>query len=127
RTKPALLSYQVQDNVVASGVALAPRGRRATKVLLFILGFQVQNVSASRALGRLLGQVSSYGCFLEDIIVLRRSWLIVIPALAFLAAPALGQAPVDLKWKFEKGKIFYQEMTTETKQEMQVMWQKISQ
>jgi hypothetical protein len=74
-----------------------------------------------------LGQVSSFGRFLEDIIVLRRCWLVVVPALAFLAAPALGQSPVDLKWKFEKGKPFYQEMTTETKQEMQVMGQKISQ
>ncbi len=28
---------------------------------------------------------------------------------------------VDLKWKFEKGKTFYQELTTETKQTMKVM------
>jgi hypothetical protein len=64
---------------------------------------------------------------LEEIIVLRRCWLVVVPALAFLAAGAWGQSPVELKWKFEKGKSFYQEMTTETKQEMKVMGQTINQ
>ena len=59
--------------------------------------------------------------------MLRRSWLIAIPVLAFLAAPALGQAPVDLKWKFEKGKIFYQEMTTEVVQHIKVQGQDLQQ
>jgi hypothetical protein len=59
--------------------------------------------------------------------VLRCRWLVVVPVLAFLVAGARGQAPVDLKWKFEKGKPFYQELTTETKQDMQVMGQKITQ
>ena len=34
---------------------------------------------------------------------------------------------VDLKWKFEKGKTFYQEMTTKTEQNMTVMGMKINQ
>jgi hypothetical protein len=59
--------------------------------------------------------------------VLRCRWLVIVPVLAFLVAGARGQAPVDLKWKFEKGKPFYQELTTETKQDMQVMGQKITQ
>jgi Family of unknown function (DUF6263) len=57
--------------------------------------------------------------------VLRCRWLIVLPAMALLAAPALGQ--VDLKLKLDKGKPFYQEVTTETKQDMTVMGMKISQ
>jgi hypothetical protein len=47
--------------------------------------------------------------------------------VAFLAAPALGQDTVDLKLKLEKGKTVYQEVTTETKQDMSVMGMKISQ
>lgn len=35
--------------------------------------------------------------------------------------------PVDLKWKFEKDKTFYQEMTTDTKQTMKVMGMDITQ
>src|SRR5436309_1374456 len=34
---------------------------------------------------------------------------------------------VDLKWKFDKDKTFYQEMTTETKQTMKVMGMDITQ
>jgi hypothetical protein len=36
-------------------------------------------------------------------------------------APAPAGDKVELKWKFEKGKPFYQEMTTKTQQDMQVM------
>ena len=44
------------------------------------------------------------------------------------AVPAFGQDnPIDLKWKFEKGKTFYQDMTTTTNQEMTVMGMKINQ
>jgi hypothetical protein len=35
--------------------------------------------------------------------------------------PEKGAAGVPLKWKFEKDKVFYQKMTTETKQTMKVM------
>lgn len=44
-----------------------------------------------------------------------------------LAAPALAQDTADLKWKFEKGKTFYQEITTDTKQDMTVMGMNVSQ
>jgi hypothetical protein len=51
----------------------------------------------------------------------RRSLLILVPVVA-LALPAFGQdQPASLKWKFEKDKPFYQEMTTKTKQTMKVM------
>jgi hypothetical protein len=52
--------------------------------------------------------------------------VVALLVVAGLAGPALGQE-VDLKWKFEKGKTFYQKMTTETKQDMTVMGMKISQ
>lgn len=38
-----------------------------------------------------------------------------------LIAPVLGQDAIELKWKFEKDKPFYQTMTTETKQTMKIM------
>ena len=57
--------------------------------------------------------------------MLRRRWLVVVPALALLAVPAWGQSPVELKWKFEKGKPFYQEMTTETNQTMTIQGNKV--
>lgn len=44
------------------------------------------------------------------------------------AAPAAAAGDsVDLKWKFEKGKSFYQELTTDTKQTMKVMGMDIKQ
>ncbi|HEV3115978.1 MAG TPA: DUF6263 family protein [Gemmataceae bacterium] len=43
-----------------------------------------------------------------------------------LAAPAPGQE-VTLKWDFQKGKPFYQEMTTTTKQTMKVMGMDVTQ
>jgi hypothetical protein len=64
---------------------------------------------------------------LEESIVLRCRWFVVIPVLGLLVAGARAQAPVDLKWKFEKGKPFYQEMTTDTNQKMVVMGQTINQ
>src|SRR5258707_14658219 len=42
-------------------------------------------------------------------------------------APAAAGDTVDLKWKFEKGKSFYQELTTDTKQTMKVMGMDITQ
>jgi hypothetical protein len=64
--------------------------------------------------------------------------LVVLGTLAGLTVPALGQdkdkekdkdkgkdtkpgEAVTLKWKFEKEKVFYQKMTTNTKQNMKVM------
>lgn len=48
--------------------------------------------------------------------------------LAGLGAPAFAQdKPVELKWKFEKGKTFYQELTTKTEQTMKVMGMNITQ
>jgi hypothetical protein len=55
-----------------------------------------------------------------------RSRLVALVVLG-LGTQAFGQDAVEIKWKFEKGKTFYQEMTTETKQEMTVMGQKIEQ
>lgn len=47
--------------------------------------------------------------------------------LALLSVAAFGQDKVKLQWKFEKGKTFYQEMTTTTSQTMKVMGQDVSQ
>ncbi len=69
----------------------------------------------------------SFALFLEEFIVLRCRWFVAIPLLAFMVASARAQAPVELKWKFEKGKPFYQEMTTDTTQKMTVMGQNITQ
>lgn len=62
-----------------------------------------------------------------EIIVLQNRWLLCSFLFVGLAVPAFGQDAVDLKWKFEKGKTFYQKMTTDTKQEMTVMGMKINQ
>jgi uncharacterized protein DUF6263 len=85
--------------------------------------------------------------------VLKSRWFIAVPVLAALLLPALAQdtkkkdnkgpdkkkaadkkAPekvaadaVELKWKFEKGKAFYQTMTTTTDQNITVMNMKIPQ
>src|ERR1700680_1463037 len=47
--------------------------------------------------------------------------------LVGLGAPVFGQDTVDLKWKFEKGKTFYQEMTTKTTQNLKVMGMPVTQ
>lgn len=59
--------------------------------------------------------------------MVQRRWLVALVVLAGSAIPALGQDTVDMKWKFEKDKPFYQTMTTETKQSMKVMGMDISQ
>jgi hypothetical protein len=59
--------------------------------------------------------------------VLRCRWILSVPVLALLVAGTRAQNPVELKWKFEKGKPFYQEMTTDTTQKMTVMGQNITQ
>jgi hypothetical protein len=45
----------------------------------------------------------------------------------FVVAQQSQDGPVDLKWKFEKDKTFYQDMTTDTKQTMKVMGMEITQ
>jgi len=80
--------------------------------------------------------------------VLKSRWFIALPVLAALMLPAFAQDnkkkdnkaaaakkaddkkssdTVDLKWKFAKGKAFYQTMTTTTKQDITVMGMKIPQ
>ena len=61
--------------------------------------------------------------------LIRRS-IAGLAALAILAVVASGQdqkTPVKLEWKFQKGKPFYQELKTETKQDMKVMGQEVKQ
>jgi hypothetical protein len=52
---------------------------------------------------------------------------LVALALVALVVPAFGQDATTLKWKFEKDKPFYQEMTTTTDQTMKVMGSDIKQ
>jgi Family of unknown function (DUF6263) len=59
--------------------------------------------------------------------VLRSRSLFVLIALLGVIAPVQAQETDNVQWKFEKGKTFYQEMTTDTKQEMDVMNMKINQ
>jgi hypothetical protein len=58
--------------------------------------------------------------------VLHSRWFVALVVVG-LGMPAFGQDAVEMKWKFEKGKKFYQDMTTQTTQEMTVMGQKITQ
>ena len=59
--------------------------------------------------------------------MLRSRWYIALLVAAGTATAALAQDSAELKWKFEKGKTFYQEMTTRTEQRMKVMGQDVSQ
>jgi hypothetical protein len=54
-------------------------------------------------------------------------WLAAFFVLVGLAVPASAQKAVKLEWKFKEGTAFYQEITTETKQEMSISGQKINQ
>src|SRR5262249_34771341 len=56
----------------------------------------------------------------------RRRFLPLL-VLAVFALPAWAQDKTELKWKFEKGKPIYQELTTETNQEMKVMGMEVKQ
>ncbi len=61
--------------------------------------------------------------------MVRRSCLAVMFFVG-LVLPALAQdkdKPAELKWKFEKGKTFYQELKTETDQKMKVMGMDVNQ
>lgn len=53
-------------------------------------------------------------------------WMVAF-VLVSLLAPAFGQESATLSWKFQEGKPFFQEMTTETKQTMKVMGSDITQ
>ncbi len=53
--------------------------------------------------------------------------LLVLTALAATAAPLPPDDPSGLRWKFEKGHTFYQEVTTHTRQTMKVMGQEVKQ
>jgi hypothetical protein len=59
---------------------------------------------------------------------LQRFKLIAVVALVSLASPMLANAQdVELAWKFEKGKTFYQTMKTKTSQTMNIMSQPVKQ
>jgi hypothetical protein len=53
--------------------------------------------------------------------VLQRRWSMAVLFMGLMAVSAYGQEAVKLQWKFEKGKPFYQEMHTSTKQTMKIM------
>jgi len=55
----------------------------------------------------------------------RLKYLFVLAAIG-IVAPVYGQE-VELAWKFEKGKTFYQTMTTKTTQSMDIMGQPVKQ
>jgi hypothetical protein len=59
--------------------------------------------------------------------VLQRRSVFALVAVFALGAFAYGQDKATLQWKFEKGKPFYQEMTTETTQAMKVMGMDVNQ
>jgi hypothetical protein len=60
------------------------------------------------------------------IIVFAKRYVAALLVVAGLGVSVRAQ-DVDLKWKFEKGKTFYQELTTDTKQKMTVMGMEIPQ
>jgi len=57
----------------------------------------------------------------EDTAVRSCRLLIALLLVAGIGVMAQAQDKATLKWKFEPGKIFYQKMTTDTKQNMKVM------
>ena len=61
------------------------------------------------------------------IVLLRIPRWLALLFVAGLVVPAFAQDAVDLNWKFEKDKTFYQEMTTDVTQKMTVMGQEITQ
>ncbi len=59
--------------------------------------------------------------------MLSRRFFLGLLILTGLTGTAAGQDKADLKWKFEKDKPFYQELTTETNQNMKVMGMDVTQ
>src|SRR5262249_19749646 len=66
---------------------------------------------------------------LEEFHVLQRHFrLIPLFLLGLFALPAWAQeGKTELKWKFEKGKPFYQELSTDTTQDIKVMGMDVKQ
>jgi len=62
----------------------------------------------------------------KELIVVKSRCFVALVALAGFALPASAQ-DVKLDWKFEKGKPYYQELTTKTEQKMTVMGMNITQ
>ena len=56
----------------------------------------------------------------------RSRFVVALLLLVGLGAPVLAQE-ADIRWRFQKGETFYQQMTTETKQDMTVSGTKVSQ
>ena len=55
-------------------------------------------------------------------------WLAIVQKMELTKESSTqGQKAVDLKWKFEKGKTFYQELTADTTQDMKVMGKEVKQ
>jgi hypothetical protein len=59
--------------------------------------------------------------------VLRCRWIGALLLTAGLTGMTFGQAGTEMKWEFQKGKTFYQEMKTTTKQTMKVMGMDVTQ
>src|SRR5262245_12383413 len=62
----------------------------------------------------------------KEFAVRKSRGFVAVLLVAALAVPAFGQN-ADLKWKFEKGKKYYQELSTKTEQKMNVMGMDITQ
>jgi len=59
--------------------------------------------------------------------MLRRAWVCVVLVFGVLAAPALGQGPTKLKWKFKEGDKFYVEDISNLKEKIELMGKPIEQ
>jgi len=59
--------------------------------------------------------------------MLRRAWVGVALVFGLLAAPALGQGPTKLQWKFKEGDKFYVEDVSNMKQKIEFMGKPIEQ
>src|SRR5438093_1396317 len=60
--------------------------------------------------------------------LMRKRTAIALATLVGLVLPALAEEkPIELKWKFDKGKTLYQELTTETTQDLKVMGMDVKQ
>ena len=64
---------------------------------------------------------------MEEPNVLQYRKLLPLLVFALCALPVWAQDKADLKWKFEKDKFIYQELTTETTQDMKVMGMDVKQ
>jgi len=60
-------------------------------------------------------------------VLMRHHRLLPLLILGIFALPAWAQEKAELKWKFEKDKTIYQELTTDTTQDMKVMGMEVKQ